>query len=134
MRASADPHILFIEDDPDDADLARWYLAEAGIVFTCSMVWTADELIEQLEQRCPDLIISDFVIPGFDGWAAFRVARAMVPAVPFIFHSDGIGEARCKIAQTLGAFACIEKDHAAVMVDAARRALDGHAERTHAVG
>jgi CheY-like chemotaxis protein len=134
MRTSADPHILFVEDNPDDADLACWQLSKGGIVFTSSMVWMADELMEQLETRTPEVIISDFQLPGFDGWAAFRMAQAMTPATPFIFHSGSIGEERCKAARTLGAFGCIEKDQTKALVDLVRRALSGRMDRAGDVG
>ncbi len=111
-----DARILFIEDSLDDADLTRWHLSKAGIAFTSAIVGTAEELMAYLNQGCPDLIISDMIIPGFDGWAAFRISQAMAPQAPFIFHSGSIEEDRCRKALALGAFGCVEKDRVGTLV------------------
>jgi CheY-like chemotaxis protein len=117
-----DPHILIVDDSTDDAELARWSMSRAGMLFTSSLVWSETEMIAELT-RVPDLIISDFEIPGFDGWGALRVARELVPAVPFIFHSGTIGRERWQKALSLGVFGCVEKDHADVFVNVVRNAL-----------
>ena len=118
-----DPHILIVDDSTDDAELARWVMSKAGVRFTSALVWSEQEMIAALA-RAPDLIISDFEIPGFDGWGALRVARALAPTVPFIFHSGTIGPERCKKALSLGAFGCVEKDHADAFVSVVCKALN----------
>ena len=116
------PHILFVEDSTEDAELARWCISKAGMQFTSALVWSEPAMVAQLE-RVPDLIISDFESPGFDGWGALRVAKTLAPAVPFIFHSGTIGRERCEKALSLGAFGCVEKDHADAFLSVVRKAL-----------
>lgn len=122
MLRVMDPHILFVEDSTDDAELARWHISKAGMQFTSSLVWSEPEMITALA-RTPDLIISDFEIPGFDGWGALRVAREMAPQVPFIFYSGSIGKDRCRRALELGVRACVDKDHTATFVSVVTKAL-----------
>ena len=42
----------------------------------------------------PDLILSDFSLPKFDGMSALAVALAIAPDVPFIFLTGMEGEER----------------------------------------
>ena len=46
----------------------------------------------------PDLILSDFTLPGFDGLTALEVARELAPETPFIFLSGTLGEERAIVS------------------------------------
>jgi CheY-like chemotaxis protein len=50
--------------------------------------------MEALKKFNPDLILSDFSMPHFDGMSALDIARAHCPHTPFIFVSGTIGEER----------------------------------------
>jgi CheY-like chemotaxis protein len=117
------PHVVFVDDSLDDTDIARWRLAKAGIELQASVVCSEPELISELTHLCPDLIVSDFSMPGFDGWGALRVSQALAPAAPFIFHSGTIGAERCKIALSLGVYGCVEKNYSAQFVELVKKAL-----------
>src|SRR6195256_2101957 len=103
-RSSGSPlRVLLIEDSQSDAELAMWRLKEAGYVCTFRCAVNEIEMRAALRAELPDLILSDFSLPGFDGMSALAVARAEAPVVPFIFLSGTIGEERAIEALKCGA-------------------------------
>ena len=84
--------ILIVEDVPSDAELAQRELQRAGIACEMMRVETRVDFLRQLEELKPDLIISDFSLPEFDGKSALALAKEKCPETPFIFLSGTIGE------------------------------------------
>ena len=118
-----DSHVVFVDDSLDDIDIACWRLARAGIELETTLVCSQRDLVGELGLRQPALIISDFSMPGFDGWGALQISQTLAPATPFIFHSGTIGEERCKLAMARGAFGCVEKEHPSRVIELVRHAL-----------
>jgi two-component system sensor histidine kinase UhpB len=83
---------LILEDSAADADLAMDELQEAGIAFVSEIVERRDAFIKTLEEFSPDIILSDYSLPSFDGLSALEIARAKSPDTPFIFVSGAMGE------------------------------------------
>src|SRR5580700_3928253 len=115
--------VLLIEDSQSDAELAMWRLKQAGYECTFRCVVNEIEMRAALRAELPDLILSDFSLPGFDGMTALAVARAAAPGVPFIFLSGTIGEERAIEALKCGAIDYVLKSNPARLVPAIRRAL-----------
>src|SRR5262245_60966761 len=86
--------VLIVEDQPSDAELLEYEMGRAGIDFTSRRVDTRESFQLALKEFEPDLIISDFSMPSFDGLSALGLARALTPETPFIFVSGTIGEER----------------------------------------
>ena len=88
------PHVrvLMVEDVATDAELEIRELKRAGMRVDHRIVDREDTFMAALEQFSPDVIISDFSMPHFDGMAALALARENAPNVPFIFVSGTIGE------------------------------------------
>lgn len=84
--------ILLIEDVPTDAELEIRELKRAGMRIVHRVVDTEKAFRETLREFNPELIISDFSMPQFDGMWALALARELVPEVPFLFVSGTIGE------------------------------------------
>jgi diguanylate cyclase (GGDEF)-like protein len=122
-------HVLLVEDSASDADLALWRLKQAGYTCTHQRVVTEAEMRTALKGRLPDVILSDFSLPEFDGMAALAVARAEAPAVPFIFLSGTIGEERAIEALKRGAVDYVLKGNPKRLVPAVQRALEEAASR-----
>jgi CheY-like chemotaxis protein len=60
-----------------------------------------------LEKTKPDIILSDFHIPGFDEFAALAIAKEKYPYIPFIFVSPVIVPAATFISADVQAFALV---------------------------
>jgi CheY-like chemotaxis protein len=121
-------YILFVDDSPEDVELAQIKLSTAGVGLAAARVCTELELLDRLGRHLPNLIVSDFSMPGFDGLAALTISLRTAPQIPFIFHSGSIGEERCRQALKRGAYGCIEKDDIESLVKLAKYAI---ASRNH---
>jgi len=123
--------LLLIEDSESDAELAIWRLKAAGFVCTHRCVVNESEMRSALRDGLPDLILSDFSLPGFDGMAALAIARVEAPGIPFIFLSGTIGEERAIEALKCGAIDYVLKSNPMRLVPAIKRALaDAELRRT----
>src|SRR5713226_6405341 len=115
--------VLLIEDSEPDAELTIRRLNAAGFRCTYRCVANEQEMRSALRAALPDLILSDFSLPGFDGMTALAVARAEAAGVPFIFLSGTIGEERAIEALKCGAIDYVLKSNPKRLVPAVERAL-----------
>ena len=121
--------ILFVEDSPQDVELALRALKRDGIEAAARCVESENDMRSALYERVPDAIVSDFSMPGFDGLSALRLAREIAPQVPFIFLSGTIGEERAIEAIKLGATDYVLKGSMLRLGTAVKRALFEAEER-----
>jgi diguanylate cyclase (GGDEF)-like protein len=122
-------HILLVEDSDTDAELAMRRLKRAGYLCSYRCVVSETEMRAALQAQLPDLILSDFTLPGFGGMTALAIAREAAPAVPFIFLSGTIGEERAIEALKCGAVDYVLKSNPKRLVPAVERALEEAALR-----
>ncbi|RXM06332.1 response regulator, partial [Citrobacter sp. AAK_AS5] len=66
--------VLIVEDLPTDAELCEREIRKVQPASRVTRVETREEFVRELEERRPDLIISDFKLPHFDGMSALRIA------------------------------------------------------------
>ncbi len=123
-------HILMVEDDDADARLEQHTLREGGIQFTLHRVQTEDEFVSELDKNPPDVILSDYSLPGFDGHAALNLAKQKRPEIPFIFVTGTMGEEVAIETLKNGATDYVLKTRLARLVPAVRRALREAQERS----
>jgi PAS domain S-box-containing protein len=84
--------ILVVEDVPFDAELIEREIAKVLKSCIFKRVWTEADLALVLTEYKPDLIISDYYMPGFDGLTALKIARSKMPDIPFIIVTGSINE------------------------------------------
>ncbi len=116
-------HILHLEDDPNDAALVQATLSAGGIVCEIDWVQNQGDFVAALERGGVDLIISDYMLPGFNGMAALAIVRADFPNIPLIFVSGTLGEERAVDSLKSGATDYVIKDRLARLAPAVRRAM-----------
>ena len=83
--------VLLLEDNANDAELMLYVLQDAGFQCTHHRVETEEKFREEIENNLPNLILSDYSLPKFDGMRALVIASKLCPEVPFIFVSGTIG-------------------------------------------
>ena len=116
--------ILILEDNAADAELNRFELEEAGLDFTTKVAATGEEYVQALQDFCPDLILSDYDLPDYNGALALAEAKNRCPDAPFILVTGAVGEDRAIEILTQGAKDYVLKSRLQQrLVPAVRRAL-----------
>lgn len=115
--------ILILEDNPLDAELVEDTLRASGFRFTSKRVENEEEYCNQLNEFSPDLILSDFYLPVFNGLDALNLRQKKCPDVPFILITGAIGEDRAIEVLTGGATDYVMKNRLSRLVPAVERAL-----------
>ena len=121
--------ILYLEDNPADAELVQETLETDGITPHVTRVETETGFIAALEQAGFDLILADYTLPSFDGLSALKIARQRWPHVPFIFVSGTLDEEVAIEALKIGATDYVFKTRLSRIVPSVQRALREAAER-----
>lgn len=124
--------VLFIEDSDVDVELTVIELERDGFRVSWDQVDTEPALRDILESASPEVVISDYSMPSFDGITALRVVREMKPSLPFIFLSGTIGEERAIESIREGATDYVLKSNMRRLPTAVRRALTEAEERVRA--
>jgi len=84
--------ILIVEDTPSDAELLQNELKKSGLIFYSEIVETKDDFTAALDTFMPDIILSDYSMPCFDGVTAFHIKQKKYADIPFIIVSGSVGE------------------------------------------
>jgi DNA-binding NtrC family response regulator len=115
--------ILIVEDEAWDAELAQRLLTDSGLGFIAIVVATRSTFVEQLAAFRPDVILSDFHLPGFSGESALEIAKQQCPQIPFIFWSGVLGDEAAVELIKRGATDYVLKDRPARLPSVIHRAL-----------
>ena len=116
--------ILILEDVPSDADLMERELRKGRIPFTSKRVETRDSFLKQLKDFAPDLLLSDYVLPEFDGMDALRLMKELAPRVPVIIATGSINEEIAVECMKAGAADYVLKEHLSRLAPAVIAALE----------
>jgi DNA-binding response OmpR family regulator len=73
MEHNAAPTLLVVDDNVDNADLLRDYLASRG--YHVVVAHSGDEALAQFEQTRPALVLLDIMMPGRSGWDVCRLMK-----------------------------------------------------------
>jgi len=121
--AGRSARILILEDEAWDANLAQRLLADAGLNLVAVVVDTKASFIEQMAAFHPDIILSDYHLPGFSGQEALNIAQELYPDVPFIIWSGVLGDEAAVDLIKQGATDYVLKDRPARLPSVILRAL-----------
>ncbi len=85
--------ILSLEDSPLDAELIYEYLGEnSKYDIQMDIVSKEEDFVSAIKNRSYELILFDFMLPGFNGFAALEHVKSICPSTPMICVSGFIGE------------------------------------------
>lgn len=115
--------ILILEDMLEDSLLMRRELEKSGFQFDCLRVENQTDFEKALEEFKPDLILSDYSLPRFNGMAALEIAQNKLPDIPFLFVSGIIGEEFAIEALKKGATDYVLKDRLGRLGSSVKRAV-----------
>jgi DNA-binding NtrC family response regulator len=127
-RAQADSagrsaRLLILEDEAWDAALAQRLLVNAGLNLVFVVVDSKASFIEQMAAFRPDVILSDYHLPGFTGQEALLIAQELYPDIPFIIWSGVLGDEAAVGLIKQGATDYVLKDRPARLPSVILRAL-----------
>src|SRR5659263_573818 len=116
--------ILSLEDSPMDAELIKEYLLENfGSEIQINVVANEADFISAISKDKFDLILSDFSLPGFNGFTALEHTKSICPSTPFLCVSVFIGEESAVELLKQGATDYILKDKLGRLKYSMERAL-----------
>ncbi|UFS69880.1 SpoIIE family protein phosphatase [Geomonas sp. RF6] len=96
-------HVLIVEDSEDDALLLVFELKRGDYSPVAKRVESAAAMEAALQDERWDVVISDYVLPGFSGLDALNLVRRSGLDLPFIIVSGKIGEDTAVNAMKAGA-------------------------------
>ena len=115
--------VLIVEDSEDDALLLVFELRRGDYTPAFKRVESYHALRLALEEESWDLVISDYVLPGFSGLEALRLVRGSGLDLPFIIVSGKIGEDTAVNAMKEGANDYLIKGNISRLVPAIEREM-----------
>jgi len=121
--------VLLLEDVAMDAELVQFELERAGLAAELRRVDSREAFVLALGEFRPDVILSDFSLPQFDGMRALELARAWGKTVPFIVVTGSINEETAVQCMKAGATDYVLKSNLARIGPAIRIALERERER-----
>lgn len=115
--------ILILEDNKADAELIQRELIKTGKTIVFKVIETREDFEFSLEDFKPDLILSDYQLPAYDGLTAFYHKQKKSPEIPFILISGAISEENAVELLKNGVTDYIWKNNLNVLIPKVNRAL-----------
>lgn len=115
--------VLLVEDNEDDVFLITRALRRGGLNVDIERVQTRDAYNAALNRGQFDIVLSDYVLPSFDGMEALAILRARPSSMPFILLSGTVGEEIAVQSIHAGADDYLLKQNLVRLVPAIHRAL-----------
>lgn len=116
--------VLIVEDLPPDAELAEREIHQVLQSCVFQRVETREDYLAALETFQPDLIISDYNMPRFDGLTALKLALEHAPLTPVIILTGAINEDTAVECMKAGATDYVIKEHIKRLGQAVVHALE----------
>lgn len=103
--------VLIVEDQPSDAGIAEREIKKALKECAFRRVETREDYLAALQEFRPDLIVSDYSLPGFDGLTALKFAQELMPLTPLIILTGSLNEDTAVECVKAGASNYVIKEH-----------------------
>ncbi|MEW6054362.1 MAG: PAS domain S-box protein [Nitrospirota bacterium] len=103
--------VLIVEDVLTDAELNERAIRKVLKPCVFQRVETKKDFLRALDEFKPDLIISDYIMPAFDGMTALRLTKEKSPLTPFIIVTGSMNEDIAVDCMKAGAANYVIKQH-----------------------
>lgn len=103
--------ILIAEDLISDAQLAQREISKSLNEAHYQVVETREDFLEALQNFLPDIVISDYKMPSFDGISAIQITHDFDPRIPVIIHTGSMDEDTAVGCMKAGAADYVIKEH-----------------------
>jgi len=110
--------ILLVEDNPDDAELVRIAMADAGITAQLDVVVDGGQALAYVRKQAPfadkarpDLVLLDLNLPGIDGREVLRHIKsdAELCSIPVVVMSTSVDDEDVRVSYREHANAFVSK-------------------------
>lgn len=115
--------ILLVEDLSSDVELIERTLRRMNRDFCLKTVDDAFGLKQELTAFQPDLVLSDYMLPRFNGLDALQIVQACSPDLPFIIVTGSVNELTAVECMKAGAWDYVIKEKLAKLPPAIESAL-----------
>lgn len=114
---------LIVDDSPLARHVLRQLLSQHAL--HADTVESAEEALEYLKQRRPDVVFMDHLMPGMDGFEALEAIKTnpATATIPVMMYTSQEGELYVGQARALGAFGVLPKELKPVEVTRVLKAL-----------
>lgn len=103
--------ILLVEDQVPDADLALFEIGKTLESFEHRLVDNKKSFLFELTNFKPDIVITDFMMPSFDGMTALKLTLEQSPYTPVIILTGSMNEDTAVECMKAGATDYVIKEH-----------------------
>jgi len=103
--------ILILEDLPTDARLAEYEIRKVLRNFLTHVVETENAFLFELEHFKPHIVVSDYMLPSFNGLKALHLVQKISPEVPVIILTGSMNEDTAVDCMKAGATDYVIKEH-----------------------
>ena len=117
-------NILIADDLPSDSALIERELKKVFGLCNFLVVDDKKDFLDGLTVFKPDIILSDYSMPGFDWYTAFQLTQNQIPGIPFIIVSGSTNPKIIDDCLKAGAMDFISKDNIQALGPAILRALE----------
>ncbi len=115
--------ILILEDIESDYLILKRNLQDAEFPHKTVFADDKENFIKQIKEFVPDLILSDYNLPGFSGIEALEIKKELCPDVPFILVTGFLSEEEAVDKIKKGVWDYILKDNYARLLPSVEAAL-----------
>ena len=121
--------ILHLEDSPADHQLVCRSLQRSALNFEIRRVDSLEDFSREALGHSFDLILADYILPGFNALDAWNILQNESSRPPFVILSGAIGESAAVAAIHCGISDYLHKDNLAGLERVIQRAIEVHAAR-----
>ena len=116
--------VLIIEDEPTDAELNEREIRQVLTPCIFKRVETEEDFLRSLDEFKPDIIVSDYMMPSFNGMTALKLTLERTPLIPFIIVTGSMNEETAVECMKSGATNYVIKQHIKRLGPAVLHALE----------